>query len=231
MRYGRRFVTGLALAAAVTSGVALVSNSAGATTIPVSNPSFEILPDAGLPFGGCGTGCSYSIDAIPGWTNGGFSGQFQPGSFFGNFAYFNSVPDGFTVAYANGGLISQTLGTTTVAGDTYTLQVAVGLRSDGNFSPSIVSLILGSNTFVATGSIPTAGNWSIYTATGTASASGQAIAIDLFSTGGGQGDYDNVQLSASATPLPSTWMMLLAGFVGLGFLAFGKSKRGDVAVA
>jgi hypothetical protein len=36
---------------------------------------------------------------------------------------------------------------------------------------------------------------------------------------------------AAATPLPSTWTMLIAGFVGLGFLAFRGKKRNAAATA
>jgi hypothetical protein len=35
--------------------------------------------------------------------------------------------------------------------------------------------------------------------------------------------------SASAAPLPSTWTMLVAGFVGLGYFAFRGSKKDNVA--
>jgi hypothetical protein len=35
----------------------------------------------------------------------------------------------------------------------------------------------------------------------------------------------------SGTPLPSTWLMLLSGFVGLGFLAFRGTKKGAAALA
>ena len=40
---------------------------------------------------------------------------------------------------------------------------------------------------------------------------------------------DNV--SVSATPLPSTWTMLIAGFVGLGFLAYRGTKKNSAAIA
>jgi hypothetical protein len=39
------------------------------------------------------------------------------------------------------------------------------------------------------------------------------------------------QFNSSATPLPSTWLMLLSGFAIFGFLAFRKSKKGVAAVA
>ena len=38
-------------------------------------------------------------------------------------------------------------------------------------------------------------------------------------------------VSLAATPLPSTWTMLIAGFAGLGFLAYGGSKKGAAALA
>ncbi len=40
---------------------------------------------------------------------------------------------------------------------------------------------------------------------------------------------DNVSLTA--TPLPSTWTMLIAGFVGLGFFAYRGTKKNGTALA
>ena len=40
---------------------------------------------------------------------------------------------------------------------------------------------------------------------------------------------DNVAISA--TPLPSTWLMLLSGFVGLGFFAYRGTKKSTAALA
>jgi len=37
--------------------------------------------------------------------------------------------------------------------------------------------------------------------------------------------------SVTATPLPSTWVMLIAGLAGLGFLAYGGSKRSAAVTA
>jgi hypothetical protein len=36
---------------------------------------------------------------------------------------------------------------------------------------------------------------------------------------------------AATTPLPSTWTMLIAGFVGLGFVAYRGKKKGSAAIA
>jgi hypothetical protein len=40
---------------------------------------------------------------------------------------------------------------------------------------------------------------------------------------------DNV--TVDPTPLPSTWLMLISGFVGLGFLAYRGTKKNAVAFA
>jgi hypothetical protein len=42
---------------------------------------------------------------------------------------------------------------------------------------------------------------------------------------------DNQIASVSTTPLPSTWLMLLSGFVGLGFFAYRGMKKHPVATA
>jgi hypothetical protein len=44
------------------------------------------------------------------------------------------------------------------------------------------------------------------------------------------GDYA-ISLSITETPLPATWTMLIAGFVGLGFFAYRGSKKSAGALA
>ena len=107
-----------------------IASAAWAAPITVNNPSFEILPAGGLPFG-CGTGCSFSGGSIPGWSTSGTGlGQFQPGVHLGNLTLFNSLSDGPTSAYSNSGPISQTVGATVQAGVIYTLLVDIGDRND-----------------------------------------------------------------------------------------------------
>jgi len=38
-------------------------------------------------------------------------------------------------------------------------------------------------------------------------------------------DSTGLTLSISSTPLPSTWLMMLSGFVGLGFFAYRGTKK------
>jgi hypothetical protein len=37
--------------------------------------------------------------------------------------------------------------------------------------------------------------------------------------------------NVSATPLPSTWFLMLSGFAGLGFFAYRGTKKGSAALA
>jgi hypothetical protein len=41
----------------------------------------------------------------------------------------------------------------------------------------------------------------------------------------------NVDFAIGSTPLPSTWTMLIAGFLGVGFLAYRGSKKDSAALA
>jgi len=204
---------------------AVVVSTASAGPISVSNFSFETLPAGGLPFDSCGAGCFYSDDAIPGWAISGktaSTGQFQPGVQASNFSFFNSVPDGITVAYTNGGTISQTVGVTVALGIVYTLLVDQGVRHDFS-DPGIVELLIGTTPIVATGVAASPGDWSTYTATytGLAADVGKSIAI-LLNSSSIQGDWDNVRLDATdataQVPEPATVALLSLGLAGLGFM-------------
>ncbi len=217
----------LAVLASVTVATVCAAVPAQAVNLVVVNASFETLPAGGLPLAGCGAGCSFSTSAIPGWVNsGGTNGQFQPGSSSGNFAYFDYVPDGATVAYTNGGSIVQTLTATAVAGHTYSLFTDFGVRHDvGN--PGSITLSIGATNIGASGAYPTSGTWSTYSAvyTATAADAGAAITVTLGSSGG-QGDFDNVRVTDTAVPEPATWALMLTGF-GL----VGAATRRRVATA
>lgn len=178
----------------------LATGSLG-STIPVNNPSFEILPVDGLP-NGCGSGCSYSVELIPGWTNVPFlglgltSGQFRPGTDAGNTTYFDSLSDGPTSAYTTSGCISQTLGVTVQEGVTYTLLVDVGWRKDAH-PFGLPRLVINDNFYDATGT-PVYGGWAPFTVSyvGRPADVGMPIQICLTSVTL-QGNFDNVRMTES----------------------------------
>ncbi len=205
--------------------IALAAAPAQAVAIPVVNGSFETL--AAVGFIGCGTGCSYSTDPIPGWINsGGTNGQFLPGSSSGNTTYFNYVPDGVAVAYSNGGSIVQTLAATAQAG-VYTLLVDFGVRNDIG-SPGSIKLTIGSTSIFATGVYPLAGTWATYSATYTVTAAdaGAPITITLDTTGA-QADFDDVRLDFIGVPEPASWALMIAGFGMIG--AAARRRKPTVA--
>jgi hypothetical protein len=49
-------------------------------------------------------------------------------------------------------------------------------------------------------------------------------------------DFATITLTSSVTdvppaPLPPTWTMLIAGFIGLGFVAYHRSKKSAASLA
>ncbi len=154
-------------------------------------------------------------------------GQFQPGVPEGNFAYFDTLPDGPTVAYSNDGSISQTVGSTVELGVTYKLLVDQGLRKDIG-DPGTVALVIGNNAILASGTPPAPGGWQTFTAiyTGLADDVGKSITIRLTSPGV-QGDWDNVRLDATtAVPEPETISLIGLALVGMTVVARRRHVTG-----
>jgi len=195
-----------------------------ATVITVNNPSFETLPATGLPIG-CGADCffSESDSGIPGWEIAPGSvvrtGQFQPGTQDGNLTFFNSLSEGITSAYTNGGTIFQTVLPAVQDGQIYTLTVDLGHRNDIPSFDSSADLLVGGpggQVFMATGTPPPLGGWSTFTArfVGTDANEGEPITIQLIGSPP-QGNFDNVSLTSVPVPEPSSMLLLGSGVLGL----------------
>jgi hypothetical protein len=141
----------------------------------------------------------------------------------------------------------QTVSATALAGATYTLDVAFGFMTSQGNNASTADLIVNGHQVLA---VPLAsygltqtqmqrtGNWYDFQATYTATAAdaGAPIEILLGSTAGQWGMFGNVRLAETApgiitpgAPEPSTWAMMLLGFVGLGYA--GYRRRGALARA
>jgi hypothetical protein len=200
------------------AALALAAAPCFASTIAVTNFSFETLPAGGLTT--CGAGCAYDVGAIPGWstTSGATSGQIQP-----NATQFPVLSDGITSAFSTtaGSVISQTVGATVVMGEVYTLLIDLGQRLDGYGFAGTADLLINGHTYAATGTAPVPGTWSTYTATytGLTADVGQSITIELKSSGV-QANFDNVRmdgtLGQSGVPEPASFLLIGPALVALG---------------
>jgi hypothetical protein len=194
--------------------------------ITVMNPSFETKNTLNLSCGACG---SYNLGPIPDWMiTDGVAGSWQPGPA----SYNLPLENGSTVAYSNGGMISQTLAATLTADTTYTLSVDVGHRLDGpnngfatNYTIALYAgdmLLVSLPPGTSNGSI-TAGTFADETISFTSGDSvtpGENLRIVLSSTGA-QTAFDDVKLTASTVPEPTS-LALIAGALGVMFLALRR---------
>jgi hypothetical protein len=233
-------------ASALWACLALLSSAAGATSISVTNSSFE-SPIEGGPNGFTGPG------ACPtGWScNGGFAGgvfyptstQYAPGS--DGLIGSRIVPDGNQEAWVQGQqpqYLEQNVGTIG-AGTNYTLSVYAGARNDQQpdawaqgYQPTIEFLANGVVVAATITTDPGNGNWKQFSVTlaasdiATANLVGDALGIVLLYPGTvfteTQVGWDEVTVDAatvSGTPLPGA-LPLFASVLGM-FGLFARSRK------
>jgi hypothetical protein len=196
----------------VLATLALAAAPGLASPITVTNFSFEDL--SGITMSACpGTGCFVNFSSgIPGWT-AATGGLLQPGSQSPQL-YYNSVPDGTTIAYGNSQTFSQTVGPTVGVGAVYTLLVDLGHQIGGTGFGVTADLRIGgtnARTITLTGSAPTAGNWATYSGSFTGLAGDTTLTIDLNGGTPGnqlQGGFDNVRLSDNSVPEPASFLLI-----------------------
>jgi hypothetical protein len=193
------------------------------TNIPITNFSFE---SPAL------TPVSFTSGSISGWTvvsnsGGGFGVQAL------NTSHISPVAtNGTQVAYSNNGphVFSQDLSATLQANTMYTLSMSVGDRFDTNYIGYQLQFRAGGSLLAQDNNTltPANGSWVQSTVSFTTGAShaqlGQTLQVRFGSvTSGGQTVFDNITLTASAIPEPSTYAAI-AGAAMLG-LALWRRKR------
>lgn len=164
----------------------LCERVAAQTAIPVQNASFEQNAPAG----------SWSSGSIPGWAVMGSAGLLAIPSLL------PSTCDGSsTVAWSNGGTISQDLGAPFKANTTYTFKVCIVRRSDG--LQSTYSLSLGGCSVSGAMNAVPVGTSTIATLTcpiGATPPSGTLV--PAFGCSGTQCDFDSVSLTSVSNSAP-----------------------------
>jgi hypothetical protein len=209
-------------------------NALKADSITVQNFSFE---DPTLGTDQYTAYSSTTVDTIPGWTNGAYSGvqhMSTPTDPNPNGGYdYLSVPDGVNAAYDDtSSPISQILSATLAPGE-YTLTIAVGYRNNHNFDGGDFGLYTANGTMLDSMAVtqPVQGTFQDETLTYDVTASnlnlGQQLQIELGGAiGGGQSnyaDYDDVRLNFTAAPEPSTCLLLGVGMMAA--VAAGAVRR------
>jgi hypothetical protein len=141
---------------------------------------------------------------------------------------------GGTNSQAQGG-IAQTF---MASAGTYILTFDLAANDQGGTINPQVQVLLGSfsDIYMATTSA-SSGPWITETATITLTGGSNTIQFLSDYSGGPAGAQGNnfgpvvADVTLTATPLPSTWTMLIGGFAGLGFFAYRGSKKKVAALS
>lgn len=124
-----------------------------------------------------------------------------------------------------------------VAGTTYKFSYGLYATGSGAANPfsftlfNSISDILVSNTSSNT-DVPV-GQWTDYSYTFTATSTSSNNLLDFYFTSGSYPAKDVLlaDVNISAVPEPSTWAMMILGFLGVGFMAYRRKQSGAAVSA
>jgi hypothetical protein len=230
--------------AATATIVAALTGNANATNL-LLNVSFEDTQSN--PFTNQNNGAdaltSSSSNLIYGWTQTGNaevdwisnSNNFGVTTPYGN--YFLDLTGG---AVYHGDALGQGIQQTvvTVAGGEYSLSFYLGSSSiygyqDGVAVTATNATLVGGPTFTSTNDGTETAKWELETLS--LIATGSSTTINFSGAFGphyiGLDNADLEFVGVAATPLPPTWTMLIAGFIGLGFFAHRSSRKRTAGLA
>ena len=218
-----RFMSSVALAMAFVASVLV------ATTLSSSGANASSLIEDGdfsLPAQGGGYNTYYS--GINGWSNSNDGVEIGTSTLYG-LPCISAGCQHLEVNANKFGTVSQTVSGLNI-GETYNLVFDYGGRPGGG--PQILDVSFG-GAFLAedTGSY---GAWTLNSFLVVATSNTEKLTFLSVDTSGvgGNPSYGNeiTNVALFATPLPSTWTMLIAGFIGLGFFAYHGTKKKAASV-
>jgi hypothetical protein len=220
MRINRLAIASFILAASLATGAkadVIVNGNFGTGTFTPDGNGADTLSVGSTTM----TGWTVVNSSVSWDQNGAFGLSTPTGDKFLDLtAYNDSAPYGG---------VRQTL--TTTAGGIYQLTFLLGSSSTYGLPDSLVASINGTGLSpTATSALTGTNNWESETYTFTAS--GDSTLLDLIGSSAnnafiGLADVSVVQTgTVSAVPEPSTWAMMILGFVGVGVMAYRRKQNG-----
>ncbi len=214
-----RFMSGIAFSAAIVTGAALGLASTQAKANLITDGDFS-LPNQG-------GGWNIYSPGTNSWLNTNGDGiEIGTSPIYG----LPCINGGCQQLEVNANTFdsdAQTVNGLTV-GQTYNLFFDYGGRPGGG--PQLLDVYF--NGVLLTQDSGSYGVWTPNSFDITATSTSEILSFQSINVGG-LPSYGNeiTNVSLNATPLPSTWTMLIAGFIGLGFFAYRGTKKGSAAIA
>jgi len=198
---------------AVCAILMFAANATWASNLSISDFSFENYPAASYTYSGSFAGY------VPGWTFTPDAGLASPGSAFN----VPSTPDGTQAAFlqGNGATVSQSIGGFD-SSFLYTLNIWVGTRfAGGSYTGDAgVSFFIDGVQIGTTGILTSFTPFTLYTIPFTVATSGaHTLSLTNVSNPGDNTSFvDDVSISATASPEPTTFVLIGGALLGLGLV-------------